>query len=78
MKLEKALEVAKAAEWSGDPRVNFMTAIKAASKLAKVLEEVTERLESVTIEAMMDESDCARVNLANDMLYFIDELGEEV
>lgn len=40
MNVEKAKEIANATEWSGDVRVNFMTAIKAAKKLSDRLDEL--------------------------------------
>lgn len=40
MNIEQAKEIANAVEWSGDVRVNFMTAWTAASCLAKRLDEL--------------------------------------
>ena len=39
-RLRKAKEVARATEWVGDMRVNFHTAIKAASLLADRVDEL--------------------------------------
>lgn len=44
--VRKASEIAHATEWSGDPRVNFLTAINAA----KVLHKEVERLREVSDE----------------------------
>ncbi len=40
MELEKAKEVARATEWSGDLTVNFMTAMKACKVLLRELERL--------------------------------------
>ena len=46
MTLEKAKEVAKSTEWEGDFTVNFLTAIKAAARLAVEVERL-EKLERI-------------------------------
>ena len=51
MQLRKALEVADAREWSGDIRVNFLTAIKAAAALARQV-----RAQDVAIAKLKRES----------------------
>ena len=43
MTLEKAKEVAKSTEWEGDFTVNFLTAIKAARRLAIEVERLEKR-----------------------------------
>jgi hypothetical protein len=43
MTLEKAKEVAKATKWEGDLGVNFLTAIKAARRLAIEVERLEKR-----------------------------------
>jgi len=47
MTLEKAKHVAAAKEWSGDMTVNWHTAIKAASVLARELEKAEIKIDSL-------------------------------
>ena len=47
MNIETAKKIAKATEWTGDIRVNFHTAIKAASVLHKEVERLEKELEDI-------------------------------
>jgi len=48
--VRKAEEIAQATEWSGDPRINFLTAINAAKVLHKEVERLRAEIEEVQDE----------------------------